>query len=819
MVSKIIVKFGNKIYFFALQKSESHLQENIVSIYTIMIPIKKTIISFLIMILPIISTAQKTEIMGRVVDSINKKGIPYVSIKLTDSAGNMQNGTMTDTTGFFKLSRMQKNTYVIEISCIGYKTKIVPINANESQVYHKISLVTDTKLLDAAVITGDRITMREEIDKMVYKIDDFTLQNSTTALEALDKIPTVTVKKTDETIKVNGSSNVLVLVDGAYTTRSLSSITPEDIERIEVISNPSVEYDSDVANVINIVLKEERKKGLRIIAVGRATIPDMYDFARLSANFEFSKLRVFADYIFDRFVIRPESYLYDSTYYMTIDGGETHETYSSIGFLKSPPHFEHKIRYGLDYRISKNDLLKFTGNFSMDKAKGATQTFSRYEINKDTIFNQQDDGTYGSETPEQNYTLYYRHKFNEKGHEISLNTNLYLMKRNSWDKANSTFEYPDGDIQRNRMSKIRDNRQTTLNAKLKYDLPITEKLKMSIGTQSFYRKLRYDYDDSLKKQYFDYNDLRIAGFAQVSYNINKNFSVMAGLRCENLKFNIYDTLSRSQLNWLPSASALYKINDNHSLKLNYKTLLTYPSYHFLTPFVYVGTDSLVYSAGNPELLPSKTQKLSLQYSYRKSMTNIIMGPYVSFENGIIGELRQIDGLITNVGYGNVANSRKVGGIFGFTMLVGGFLVPMFDIDFGYAMFDDKGFNGWEFRVDAGVEMELPWDLTLEAYLCYEGTRRLYNGYTYSSPSLDEITISKDFDNYLTVSISVEDILACKEKEVHSGFNYYDKNWYETRFPTVSLFVRYVFNAGNKKIKDSEQFESLMESEKNVENRK
>ena len=98
--------------------------------------------------------------------------------------------------------------------------------------------------------------------------------------------------------RVNGSTNVLVLVDGAFTTRSLTTITPEDIESIEVITNPSVEYDSDVANVINIVLKEERKKGLRLVTMANGTLPDQSDYLKLMADFEFSKFRLFADYYY-----------------------------------------------------------------------------------------------------------------------------------------------------------------------------------------------------------------------------------------------------------------------------------------------------------------------------------------------------------------------------------------------------------------------------------------------------------------------------------------------------------------------------------------
>ncbi len=768
-----------------------------------------------------VSFAQrKSEITGRVLDSIDNKGIPFVSIRLLDTAGSIQNGTITDTTGFFKMAKVPRNTYVIEVSCLGYKTKKLSINANESQVYYRINLVADAKTLEEAVVTGERITMREEIDKMVYKIDDFTLRNSVTALEAMKTIPGITVKTFDETIQVNGSDNVLVLIDGAYSTRSLTSITPEDIESIEVISNPSVEYDSDVANVVNLVLKEERKKGLRVVAFTRATFPDNHDLAKLTADFEFSKFRLFADYQLTRFVLQPKMFIFDSTYYKTFDQDNIYETFSAIKFLKSPPQLTHKVRYGFNYRIGKNDFLNFTGSYSFDKSESSFRLLSLYRINGDTIYNQTENNFQKSETPEQNYTLYYRHRFNNNGHELSLNSNLYTMKRNAWNTYSSVFAYPHESVENVNMSRIVFNRQTTLNAKLKYDLPITEKLKTAIGVQTFYRKINYHYDDSLQKQYFNYNDERIAGFAQITYRFSEKLSMMAGLRCENLKFKIYDTLSRHQWNYLPNASVLYKFSNNHSIRLNYKTLLSYPSYHFLAPFVYNSTDSLSYSAGNPELLPCNTQNITLQYAYRKSMTNILTGPYMSFRNGIIGETKGIEGSVTYTKYGNITSSRKIGGMFSATVLIGGSLFPTVGFDFGYTMFEDNNFNGWEYSLNAGLEMGLPWDMTLEAYLSYSGMQRYYNGYAYQSPLMDEISISKDFSNNLMVQLSFANLfLPLKDKEIHKAMDYYEMNWSETHFPIARLSVRYVFTAGDRKINNSETFESLMENEENVKKRK
>ena len=101
-----------------------------------------------------------------------------------------------------------------------------------------------------------------------------------------------------------------------------------------------------------------------------------------------------------------------------------------------------------------------------------------------------------------------------------------------------------------------------------------------------------------------------------------------------------------------------------------------------------------------------------------------------------------------------------------------------------------------------------------------GDRAPNNGYYVESPIIEDITISKDFSNNFSVSLSYEEaFLSTKNEEVCIGPNYYQRDWGETKHSAFRLFVRYVFNAGNKTLKDSEELEALMESEKNVKQRK
>jgi len=140
---------------------------------------------------------------------------------------------------------------------------------------------------------------------------------------------------------------------------------------------------------------------------------------------------------------------------------------------------------------------------------------------------------------------------------------------------------------------------------------------------------------------------------------------------------------------------------------------------------------------------------------------------------------------------------------------------------GYVDYGQPRYNGLEISLVAALEMELPMDLTLEAEFLYDGTKHLYNGYSRCSPLIETIALSRGFlNNKLTLELDMQGFfLSEKTEEMVDVPSYYSLNRAEQRMPSVSLFVRYVFKGGERKMAQIEERESLMESEKDVEQRK
>ncbi len=101
------------------------------------------------------------------------------------------------------------------------------------------------------------------LDKRVFNIGKDISSTAGNAIEVLENIPSVTVD-IEGNVSLRGDEGVRILVDGKVSglaginsRDALRSLQADMIERIEVVTNPSVRYDAEgTAGIINIVLKK-----------------------------------------------------------------------------------------------------------------------------------------------------------------------------------------------------------------------------------------------------------------------------------------------------------------------------------------------------------------------------------------------------------------------------------------------------------------------------------------------------------------------------------------------------------------------------------
>ena len=124
-----------------------------------------------------------------------------------------------------------------------------------------------TKLQDVTV-TSRKPMIEIKADKTVFNVENSINATGSNALELLQKSPGIQVDN-NENISMKGKTGVRIYVDGKMTQLGsqdlaayLKSINSNDVEAIEMISNPSARYDaSGNAGIINIRLKKNKRYG------------------------------------------------------------------------------------------------------------------------------------------------------------------------------------------------------------------------------------------------------------------------------------------------------------------------------------------------------------------------------------------------------------------------------------------------------------------------------------------------------------------------------------------------------------------------------
>ncbi|HAV02195.1 MAG TPA: TonB-dependent receptor, partial [Chryseobacterium sp.] len=219
---------------------------------------------------------EKLNINGKIVDKQNQP-VPYASVTFSNKANKMfSDAALTDEKGSYQLNLVPGN-YDVIIEAIDYKKSTVArdIRTGGSLGSFTIESESSATLTKTQDIQGVTITAasskpyRVELDKKVYDPSTDVLSKGGNLQDVLNNVPSVSVDA-DGTVNMRGSANVKFLINGKPSSllgiddgaNALQSIPAEQIERIEVITNPSSKFEaSGTAGILNIILKKTARVG------------------------------------------------------------------------------------------------------------------------------------------------------------------------------------------------------------------------------------------------------------------------------------------------------------------------------------------------------------------------------------------------------------------------------------------------------------------------------------------------------------------------------------------------------------------------------
>lgn len=599
------------------------------------------------------SWAQRIE--GRIVDE-RSMGLPSTTVVLFSSQDStMINGATTDENGYFQISTSPGNYYIM-VSFVGYDENVVgDIKVGDQPVdLGTIEMTPSALSLSEVEVVEKKEQMELKLDKRVYNVQQDLSNIGSNAAEILDNIPSITVD-VEGNISLRGSGNVRILINGkpsglvsAGDMESLRQLMGDQIERIEVITNPSARYDAEgEVGIINIILKEEKRKGVNGSFEVTGGYPDNYR-AGFNLNYRRQKINFFAgaSAAYSRFPGGGSSYQSffnsDTTYAFE------REQYRERGGVGG------NFRTGADLYINDKNTLSISGLISLSDDNNTVDLDYR-DYNDENILTQTVDRFQDEQEDELTLqgSIQYRKTFDKEGKEWTVE--FQYIDDDDSELADISEFSSSGDTLYQRSSNVEDQRNILIQSD--FIVPIGEDGKFETGIRNTFRRIdniflveEMDANGSFQALPGFDNDFTFleniyAGY--VMYGNEKGpWGYQLGLRLEysDISTELISTNQvnrRDYLNLFPSAHFTYKIKKNNTLQLSYSRRLSRPGFRSLLPFSSF-SDNRNLRLGNPNLDPEYTHSMEAGYLFYFNRGSLLGSAYYRYRTGVIERITTVD---------------------------------------------------------------------------------------------------------------------------------------------------------------------------------
>jgi outer membrane receptor protein involved in Fe transport len=606
---------------------------------------------------PVTSTSSRKGIFGKIIDQRTKKPIHLASVRLVKSAKNDKNQTAQkeeviaallskDNGDFYFENIRQSNDLEILVSVAGYKdfSKEIATDSYRSPngvMYAEkdlgnIGMTALVKTLKPVTIYLENPALQLGIDKKIYNPAKSITSEGGTAMDVIKDIPSVSVD-VDGNVELRNSTPT-IFVDGRPTELTLDQIPADNIEKIELITNPSAKYDAaTTGGIINIILKKNRRKGLNGIVSGSLGTQNILR-GNGSLNLRQGKLNFFVSGNYFRYNGRSNG----QSFRENKSNGIVENSFNQYSDQKHLRRFT-SVRSGLDYFIDNRNTLSFSQNFLRGRFR--TDEFQHQEY-YDSANNLNNLGERISDSWFQfnrnTSELIFTHKYPRDGEKLDAGVNYsYGNVKNYSNITNETFftnGMPDGDPDNVRSDGGDRNNQLTLN--LDFTDPISKETKIEAGARSFINNYSsyfnsyaiyngsetklplsndYKYTEVIHALYFTYT----GRLNKIGYQIGLRgeYSKFTGVlidSSENFGYEYPSSLGTIWNGLFPSVYLSKKLNENEEIQLNYSRRIRRPRFWQLNPFININ-DPLNLQEGNPRIKPEFTN--SIEFNFSKTFVN------------------------------------------------------------------------------------------------------------------------------------------------------------------------------------------------------
>lgn len=588
---------------------------------------------------PLAGVAQQTASLTGTVRGEAGAPMEFVTLTLHRAVDSVLVKTeFSDARGQFRFDASISGHYLVSAAQLGYERYWSPALAMpaEGLALPAIDLrPSAATALKEVTVTARKPLFEHQAGRTVMNVADSPLATGATALEVLGRAPGVSNDGKDN-LSLRGRQGLLVVVDGkrvpltgADLTDYLKALPAEQVQSIELLTNPPAQYDPQGgAGVIAINLKKDQRLGTNGSATlgvgyggyGRFTGGLALNHRRKSlnlyGNYTYTERRYFTHYDFDR--------RYAAT--SLLPAAASRQFNDQVSHLRS-----HAAKAGLDLTLSKRTLLGASLTGLLNHIDNSVDTQSEFwGLAGDPLSRYTSVTTQNIDRPSGSANLNLRHVLADSANAAALtfdadygryHTTRLLAQQASYLEPQYAITQLVGD-QRSDLS------IGTL--KLDYSQPLPHRARLDAGAKA--TRVRSDntvaffntengitiYNPLISKD-FRYSENVNAAYVSMRA-VSPQTTIQAGLRAEQT--NTLAELSgeaareRHYTQLFPSVSMQRTLGPWHALGLALARRIDRPSYGQLNPLRFY-VDPISYRAGNPDLVAQTSYSAELTHTYRQ----------------------------------------------------------------------------------------------------------------------------------------------------------------------------------------------------------
>ncbi len=571
-------------------------------------------------------------VTGRVLDQQKQDALSFATVVLRAEGpeGKVVQSALADETGHFTFKGLVPGSYQLSVLMVGYAAfgQALPLVAGKPALdLGPLALAPATQKLGEVIVTGRRPLVEQKLDRITLNVENSVLAAGNDAYNILAMAPTVQL--IDGRLTFRGKNNVLILLNGkrlpgANLETVLASIPGDQIERIELISNPSAKYDADASGgVIEIYTKRSKELGWTAnlasnLSQGYRTAGGLNGGLRLST----AKLDVTANGGYTRRGSLERGYQNRTLYQGLTPVGTLHQDVNLDNELIQNGNFNGSLNYHLDSRTTLgvdvsvvNSSLASAGQVRTVIEQAAGQTFSDSHNNMDLSLRLTTS------------SVFYRRVLDSLGSSLQVASTYAQYTSSQQQRFDQFLQSP--------AEPAGTSAQFRNLAPASYHIytEAADYTKMWSPATRLEAGAKYTRTDNESRQLAEtltdgtWTEQATGPFAQLGYqerisagylNLNHTVGQLAlqvGLRAEHTHYRVVSGIDSSYFNLFPNLRADYKVSDQYSTSLAYAKNINRPSYGSLIPYE-LFLDNYTSRKGNAYLRPEYAHSFSWNHLYK-----------------------------------------------------------------------------------------------------------------------------------------------------------------------------------------------------------